>query len=65
MSEERKPFWAKCGKCSHCWPAAYAPMELHLFASTIMAAVCPMCGANKGIKVAKQDDGKLLEPEAA
>lgn len=61
MNEARKPFWAKCGECSHCWPAAYAPMELAKFAQTIMAARCPMCGGKK-IVVAKQSNGKLLEP---
>lgn len=61
-SEKRKPFWAKCGGCSHCWPAAYVPMEAITFGRTIKAARCPMCGSKKNV-VAKQDDGKLLEPE--
>lgn len=59
---DHKPFWAKCGACSHCWPAAYAPMELVAFVKTIAAARCPMCGGKK-VFVAKQDNGKLLEPE--
>jgi hypothetical protein len=62
-AEPRKPFWAKCGSCSHCWPAAYAPMEVMAFARTVKAARCPMCGGKK-ILVAKQDDGKLQESEA-
>lgn len=61
MTEERKPFWVKCPTCSHCWPAAYAPMEVEAFAKTVMAARCPMCGQSKGIGVAKQNDGKLLD----
>jgi hypothetical protein len=63
--EERKPFWAKCPKCSHCWAAAYAPMELGAFAKTIMRAACPMCGTHKGVMIAKQHNGKLLEPSDA
>lgn len=64
MTEERKPFWAKCRKCSHCWPAAYAPMPITDFCRTAKRAVCPMCGDTKPV-IAKQDDGKLLEPGAA
>lgn len=66
MTEERKPFWAKCTGCSHCWPAAYLPMALDAAARLMKAAKCPMCGKGpKGIVVAKQKDGKLNEPEAA
>lgn len=57
----RKPFWARCGDCAHCWPAAYAPLPVITFARTVMRARCPMCGSKK-VLVAKQDDGKLLEP---
>jgi hypothetical protein len=60
----RKPFWAKCPSCSHCWPAAYAPMEVALFAKTVMRAACPMCACSKGILIAKQNDGELLEGQA-
>jgi Zn finger protein HypA/HybF involved in hydrogenase expression len=60
--EEKKPFWAKCEACKHCWPACYLPMEVGLVAK-IMAGIknCPKCGAPKP-SIAKQDDGKLLEP---
>ena len=61
-TEARKPFWAKCADCGHCWAAAYAPMEIMTFARTVKAARCPMCGCKKSV-VAKQDDGKLLEQE--
>jgi hypothetical protein len=62
VSEERKPFWVKCGKCSHCWAPAYAPMPLEEFAKATGRAICPMCGNGpKNIFVAKQKDGKLLE----
>lgn len=61
--EERKPFWAKCAKCGHIWIAAYAPMEITAFAKAVGAAHCPMCAAGpKDIRIAKQEDGKLLEP---
>lgn len=36
VATTRKPFWAKCGACAHCWPAAYAPMEIMAFARAIM-----------------------------
>lgn len=62
---EKKPFWAKCTGCNHCWPVAYAPMELATFAKIALNSSknCPMCGATK-IVVAKQDNGKLLEDAA-
>lgn len=56
MDDFRKPFWAKCSDCSHCWPAAYTPMEVTAFARTVTASRCPMCGSKKTV-VAKQDDG--------
>lgn len=63
---DRKPFWAKCTGCQHCWPAAYLPMELFAAAKLMKAVKCPMCGKGpKGIVVAKQDDGALKEPAAA
>lgn len=61
---ERKPFWVKCRKCSHCWPAAYLPLVVDVFAKIAKSAVCPMCGDKKPV-VAKQDNGKLNEPEVA
>lgn len=61
MSEARKPFWAKCGDCSHCWAAAYLPMEMKACAKLLMRAACPMCGGRK-VFIAKQDDGVLQEP---
>jgi len=65
VGEERKPFWAKCPKCGHCWPAAYLPMEISACAKLLMKCRCPMCGCAKKIGIAKQKNGKLLEPEAA
>jgi hypothetical protein len=62
MTEARKPFWAKCGACSHCWPAAYIPMEARAWARLVMRAVCPMCGSRK-VLIAKQNDGVLQEPK--
>jgi hypothetical protein len=61
MTEQRKPFWAKCPTCAHCWPAAYAPLEVEIFARLVKKAACPMCGETKHIGVARQDQGKLLE----
>lgn len=64
MSLERKPFWAKCAACSHCWAAAYLPMEMSACAKLLQRATCPMCGSRKAF-VAKQNDGVLKEPERA
>lgn len=64
MSEDRKPFWAKCGACLHCWPAAYLPMAMDKCAEVLKSPRCPMCGG-KNVLVAKQDDGKLLESARA
>lgn len=62
MSEERKPFWVKCGKCSHCWAAAYLPMEMAACAKLMMVSRCPMCGNGpKNNFIAKQKDGVLTE----
>lgn len=40
-AEPRKAFWAKCGACSHCWPAVYLPMEMAAAAKLMTAARCP------------------------
>jgi hypothetical protein len=61
MTEERKPFWAKCPGCSHCWPAAYLPMEMGACARLLKRAACPHCGNAKRTGIAKQDDGVLQE----
>lgn len=61
--EEKQPFWAKCAGCNHCWICAYYPVELHLMGKILGGLHCPMCGADaKNIRVAKQENGKLLEP---
>lgn len=66
MSDEpRKPFWVKCPPCGHMWAPAYLPMEMGKCAKLLQSARCPNCGSGpKGILIAKQDDGKLTEPEA-
>lgn len=64
MTEVRKPFWARCGECNHCWAAAYAPMQLSKIAKILRACICPRC-ASKKIFVAKQNDGELLESGSA
>lgn len=63
MTVERKPFWAWCGACGHCWVAAYTPMPALTFARVVGKARCPMCGGRAF--VAKQDDGALLEGQGA
>lgn len=62
MSEERHPFWARCGECGHCWPAAYLPMEMTACAKLLLQAACPMC-ASKKVFIAKQEAGVLKEPK--
>jgi hypothetical protein len=64
MSEERKPFWAKCRveACGHCWPIAYLPMDM-VTAARLMKSPCPMCGDRKP-EIAKQNDGVLQEDGA-
>lgn len=61
--EPKRPFWAKCRKCSHCWPAAYAPMGAQAFCRAVKRATCPMCGDTKPL-IARQDNGRLLEDGA-
>ncbi len=60
---DRKPFWAKC-PCGHTWPVCYLPMEAARAAKLMQRAQCPMCGEKKGLTVAKQADGVLLEEVA-
>lgn len=60
MTDTRKPFWAKCGSCSHCWAPVYLPMEMAAAAKLMLRAACPMCGSRKAF-VAKQHDGELQE----
>lgn len=59
--KERKPFWAKCSQCQHIWAAAYLPMNMTQAGEIFKRVRCPNC-ASKKVLVAKQDDGKLLEP---
>jgi len=61
--ELNKAFWAKCGECQHIWPAAYYPYDLAKFARVVARSVCPKCGEDKRVFIAKQNDGVLLEPE--
>lgn len=54
------PLWARCPSCGHCWPAAYYPLSLALFAKVAKRqSRCPKCDT-PGI-VAKQKNGVLLE----
>jgi Zn finger protein HypA/HybF involved in hydrogenase expression len=55
-----RPLWAKCVKCSHCWPVAYLPMDMRTFARVTKKISCPRCGDPKPV-VAKQDNGILKE----
>lgn len=56
------PFFAKCGKCSHCWELYRSPIDLVVAAKLMRRATCPVCGASgKSILMAKQDAGILLE----
>lgn len=60
-----KPLWAKCVKCALCWPIAYLPMNMKLFAKITKGGFrCPRCGDAKPV-VAKQDNGILQEPDQA
>jgi len=61
-SDGRKPFWAKCGDCGHCWQAAYLPMPLADAARLLGRAACPACASTRAM-VARQADGVLIEPE--
>lgn len=60
-----KPLWAKCAKCSHCWPVAFLPMPMNIFAKVAKGGFrCPRCGDAKPV-VAKQDNGILKETDEA
>jgi hypothetical protein len=64
-SDDREPFWAKCGECSHLWVCAYLPMSLTVMKAVCRALRCPNCGAGaKRIGIAKQTNGVLNEPLA-
>ena len=58
-----QPFWAKCVKCQHCWPAAFLPMNIRTLAQVTKGARCPRCGGKKPV-VAKQSKGILNETDA-
>lgn len=61
-AEPKKPFWAKCTKCSHIWTAAYLPMNLTAMGKLLRGLCCPACGVGADkITPAKQDDGVLKE----
>lgn len=59
-----KPFWAKCRKCSHCWPVAYLPMDMARFGRLLGRICCPKCMDRKPV-IARQDNGVLLEGRPA
>lgn len=56
-------FWAKCPTCTHCWPAAYYPLDMTKFARALAKATCPK-GCDSRPLVAKQDSGVLQEEVA-
>lgn len=63
--EVKKPLWAKCGQCEHCWPCAYLPIDLAVMGKLLKKLHCPMCAADsKDVFVAKQTNGVLEEPSA-
>ncbi len=63
--DPKKPFFVMCGDetCKHCWPAAYLPMDVSMFARVTGKLRCPMCGHAKPV-IPKQANGVLLEPGA-
>lgn len=66
MSEEwaTKALWARCSNasCGHTWAAAYYPMPMAKMARIVRRhSTCPKCGEEG--RMAKQDDGVLLEGE--
>lgn len=61
VSQPAKALWAKCPTCRHCWPAAYYPVELATMARVLKNVTCPK-GCVGSPLLAKQSDGKLLEP---
>lgn len=60
--DERPEFWVKCRACAFCWVAAYLPISVDRFAKIARGSRCPKCAAG-GVIVAKQENGKLLEPK--
>ena len=64
--EGRRPFNARCGKCSHTWPAAWLPMEMSLVAKLTIGIHCPACGNGpKGIFVATTPSSAPTEKASA
>lgn len=61
---DKRPFWARCSACGHCWPVAYLPMDMSTVARLAGRAACPQCGDRKSV-VAKQHEGVLQEVQAA
>lgn len=60
-----KPFWCRCSRCQHVWPAAYLPMEMNKLAAIMSRTICPKCAARgKSLNPARQDDGVLLPDPA-
>jgi hypothetical protein len=59
-AEPKRPFWAKCPACGHCWPIAYYPAEIGEFVRIAEKAYCPH-GCKDAPRIAKQRDGKLKE----
>jgi hypothetical protein len=59
---DKRPFWAKCGACDHCWACAYMPMTMERVAQLLINLHCPACGQDSSkVFVAKQDNGILQE----
>jgi Zn finger protein HypA/HybF involved in hydrogenase expression len=61
ITEERKPFWAKCSGCSHIWACAYLPMCMADMGELLKRVRCPNCASAK-VFIAKQNNGTLQEP---
>ena len=65
-ADERKPFWVRCEPCGHAWAAHYMPIPASIAAKLLRRPLCPNCGNGpKGVVVAKQADGVLLEAARA
>lgn len=60
---ESRPFWVRCEDCQHTWAPLSLPMEMRKAANIMkLHSKCPNC-KGKNVVVAKQDNGKLIEPE--